>query len=60
MEAIISNVYAAYAFCDDPVLQSQLHDLWNVLIFEGDNYAAAKDILLAELKSVSNALRTEK
>ncbi|MBR3841168.1 MAG: hypothetical protein IKM20_08540 [Erysipelotrichales bacterium] len=58
MEALISNIYAAYEYCDDPVLANQLHDLWNVLIFEGDDYAAVEDILLIELKSVLEAIRT--
>ena len=28
-EAIISNIYAAYVYCDDPSLAGQLYDLWN-------------------------------
>ena len=29
MEALISNVYAAYYCCDEPAAAEQLHDLWN-------------------------------
>ena len=56
MEALISNIYATYELCDDPVLKSQLHDLWNVLIFDGDSYTVIKDILLVELRSVGDGL----
>ena len=56
MEALISNIYAAYEVCDDPGLKSQLHDLWNVLIFDGDSYTVIKDILSVELRSVGDGL----
>lgn len=59
MEALISNVYAAYEYCDDSVLSNQLHDLWNYLIFEYDNSTSAEDIILVELRSVLNAIRTK-
>ena len=57
VEALISNVYAAYELCDDPILKQQLHDLWNYLIFEADDLKAMKDISLIELKSVSERLK---
>ncbi len=57
MEALISNVYAAYEYCDDPIVKNQLHDLWNYLIFEGDDSTVTKDILSNELESVSEALK---
>lgn len=62
MKALISNVYAAYQFCDDPVLQTQLHGLWNYLLFEEEDVAeedaaAVRDILLRELKSVQDAIK---
>ena len=56
MEAMISNVYAAYQFCDDPILAMQLHDLWNALIRESD--VGIRDIALQELQSILNALTT--
>ncbi len=56
MEAIISNVYAAYELCDDSVIKNQLHDLWNYIIFEEENY---KDILLVELESIKEAIKSK-
>ncbi len=58
MKALISNVYAAYEYCDEPIVAQQLHDLWNYLIFESDDSATAKDILLVELRSASDAIKT--
>lgn len=58
MEALISNIYAAYELCDDPVLQKQLHDLWNCLIFDSGDHADTKDMLLVELQSVSDGIKT--
>ena len=58
MRALISNVYAAYQFCDDPVAASQLHDLWNFLIFESDgNLENAKEIALIELNDALRAVK---
>lgn len=59
MQALISNVYAAYQFCDDSVTANQLHGLWNMLIFEGENTAAVKEILLIELNSAAERVKTE-
>ena len=58
MEALISNVYAAYQFCDHPKLAEQLHDLWNTLIFEGDYYIGREDVLVNQLRSISEILKT--
>ena len=58
MRALISNVYAAYQFCDDSVVANQLHDLWNFLIFESDgNLENAKDIALTELNDALRAVK---
>lgn len=58
MRGLISNVYAAYQFCDDSKVANQLHALWNYLIFENDgNFESAKEIVLIEL---NDALRTIK
>ena len=58
MEALISNVYAAYQFCDDSVVANQLHDLWNFLIFESDgNLENAKEIALIELNDALRAVK---
>ena len=48
-EALISNVYAAYVLCDDPVVSARLHDLWNVLLFDRDAFIGQKDALVREL-----------
>ena len=58
MRALISNVYAAYQFCDDTISADQLHDLWNYLIFEGDsNIDATKEIILQELNGVLQSIK---
>lgn len=58
MRALISNVYAAYQFCDNSVVANQLHDLWNYLVFESDgNFESVKEIALIEL---NDALRVIK
>lgn len=59
MNALISNIYAAYQFCGDTEPANQLHDLWNYLIFE-DNTCAddIKDIVLIELNDVLRSIKT--
>ncbi|NLT40256.1 MAG: hypothetical protein GXX89_07310 [Clostridiales bacterium] len=56
MKALISNVYAAYVLCDDPDLAAQLHDTWNTLIFEGDSYIGKEEVLISQLRSISETL----
>lgn len=59
MRALISNVYAAYQFCDNTKIANQLHDLWNFLIFESDaNLESAKEIALIELNDALRAIKT--
>lgn len=59
MRALISNVYAAYQFCDDTKSASQLHDLWNFLVFEGDgNWESVKETVLIELNDALRAIKT--
>lgn len=50
MEALISNIYAAYEYADDALLSSALHDLWNALIFDGENIAGQEDELVKVLQ----------
>ena len=57
MEALISNVYAAYQFCDDPHMAAQLHDLWNELLTDGEHYAGREDILTAQLQAILDTLQ---
>lgn len=59
MKALISNVYAAYEFCDDPVVADQLHGLWNILIFEDDDNNVMHDIARQELESALTALKKD-
>lgn len=51
MEALISNIYAAYEYCDDPDMASALHDLWNALIFDGENISGKEEELKSALQS---------
>ena len=54
---VISNVYAAYQFCDNPNVSNLLHDLWNELIFEGESSVDSKDVLVAQLKDLVEMIR---
>lgn len=61
MKALISNVYAAYQFCDESKSVNQLHDLWNYLIFESNsNIDNAKEITLRELNAVLHSIEISK
>ena len=53
MEAFISNIYAAYMYCDKPAPSQQLHDLWNTLVFEGESYIGKEDALLETLENIA-------
>lgn len=55
MEVLISNIYAAREFCDDPYLAEQLDDLWNDLIFE--RASGDSDLLVSQLRGVLETLR---
>lgn len=58
MRGLISNVYAAYQFCDDSKSANQLHGLWNYLIFESDsNIDTVKEITLQELNAVLRSIK---
>lgn len=59
MKALISNVYAAYQFCDQPYLSEQLYDLWNSLIFDGNRYIGQEDALVAQLRNIAETIRLE-
>lgn len=66
MEALISNVYAAYEFTPDSRLSEALHDLWNALIFDGENIVGREDYLIKalqddnaqEIKDIAIGMRT--
>ena len=57
MEALISNVYAAYHYCDEPAAE-QLHDLWNTLIFEPEAYTGGEEVLVEALQGVARSVGT--
>ena len=59
MEALISNVYAAYEYCDEQYPAEVLHDLWNELIFAGDSWLGREDALVSLLKNISEMLGME-
>ena len=52
MEALISNVYAAYEYSESGELYWALHDLWNALIFDGENIAGKEDDLIGALEEL--------
>ena len=54
MEALISNIYAAYAYCDNDELASALHDLWNALVFDGENIVGKENDLIKALKDTNS------
>lgn len=56
MEALISNVYAAYQYCDNSIAANQLHDLWNFLIFEED-HTTTKEIAQTELNDILRTIK---
>ena len=58
MRALISNVYAAYQFCDNTKVANQLHNLWNFLTFKSDgDLENAKEITLIELNDALRAIK---
>lgn len=59
MEALVSNIYAAYQFCDDQYLAGNLHDLWNALIFEDEALVASEDVLIGQLESYLERLKMD-
>lgn len=57
MKAMISNIYAAYNYCDDSVLANELHDLWNDLVFGNEDYEAVKNDTQKRLDDILQRLR---
>lgn len=56
VEALCSNVYAAYQFCDTPALADQLHTIWNHLVFADDSFPAQNQLLTDQLTNISEQL----
>lgn len=57
MGVLISNLYAAHEFCDDPVIGAQLNDLWNTLIYRGDGLIDNQEALTGQLRGILASLR---
>ena len=51
MEAVISNIYAAYEYCDEAEMKYALHNLWNALIFDGENINGNESELISALQN---------
>ena len=58
MDALISNVYAAYEYCDTLAVAERLHDLWNRLLFDKENFTGKED-LVKELNIILEMLDAE-
>ncbi|MBE6913404.1 MAG: hypothetical protein E7472_00515 [Ruminococcaceae bacterium] len=56
-QALVSNIYAAYQFCDNSVPANQLHDLWNTLMFSADSYIGREAELVNQLKTISETIK---
>lgn len=59
MKALISNIYAAYEYCDKPALAAQLHDLWNALVFDSGAYGGNEEVLLEILEGIALSVSDE-
>lgn len=60
MKAMISNVYAAYNFCDDSIMADELYNLWNDLIFNDESDDTIRSNTQRKLKDISQRLRESK
>ncbi len=60
MKAMISNVYAAYNFCEDSIMADELYNLWNDLIFKNESYDTIRSNTQRKLKDISQRLRESK
>ena len=58
MEALISNVYAAYQVCDESTVAAQLHELWNALIIEGEGFIGREDELIEHMRNIVEYVST--
>lgn len=59
MKALISNIYAAYELCDDPILADELHNLWNELIFESNDINSTNDAVYKKSENISEKLQSK-
>ncbi len=52
-EALFSDLYAAYEYCDAPNLAAEIHTIWNTLLFNPFENLIARSM---QLKNVSDAM----
>lgn len=58
-EALLSDLYAAHEFCDDPAISAQLNNLWNTLIYRSDAYLNQQDTLTGQLQDILSAVHEQ-
>lgn len=58
-KAVTSNIYAAYDYCDDPDMSTQLHKIWNTLVFYADTYIGNEDVLVERLEEIALVVRND-
>lgn len=51
-ESIVSNLWVAHEFCDNPELSAELSNLWNILVYEEDTYITQEDKLAKQLENI--------
>lgn len=51
-ESIVSNLWMAHEFCDNPEISAELSNLWNTLVYEEDTYDTQEDKLATQLENI--------
>ena len=51
---MISDLYAAYEYCDTPNLAAEIHTIWNTLLFDP---IEDENALSMQLKTLSDAMK---
>lgn len=51
-EFIVSNLWVAHEYCDNPEISAELSNLWNTLVYEGNMYVAQEDKLAMQLEDI--------
>lgn len=59
LEALISDLYAAHEFCDDPATAALINDLWNTLIYRAAPYRDNQTALVKELQAILSAVHAQ-
>lgn len=52
-EFIASNLWVAHEFCDNPEISAELNDLWNILVYDKNVFVGQEDMLIMQLKDIS-------